>query len=288
VLLDKPKGCTSHDMVNTWRRLTRAKKAGHLGTLDPMATGLLLLAVGKATRLAQFYGKHDKTYEAEIQFGATSDTYDVEGEVVSTGAPIPEQNIILQALQAFRGRLSQIPPRVSAKKIEGVPAYKLARRKESFELLPVEVEVKALRVDWAAGERIKLLIQCSVGTYIRSLAHDLGQMLGCGAVLSGLRRIASGEFHVSEARTVDELRDLASQSRLSEAVVPASQLLPQFPSAYIDEIEEIHIRQGRQFRTSPFVVTPGSPFVKAISFSGELISIGQLKFPNVYHPMMVL
>src|SRR4051794_20150430 len=205
VLLDKPKGCTSHDMVDLWRRMTQTRRVGHLGTLDPMATGLLILAVGKATKLAQFYGQHEKTYETEIQFGATSDTYDAEGEVVSTGVPVPEQNVVLQALQAFRGKLSQVPPRVSAKKIEGVPAYKLARRKESFELAPVEVEVKTLRMIWAGGERIKLLVQCSAGTYIRSLAHDLGQMLGCGAILSGLRRVASGEFQVSQARSVDEL-----------------------------------------------------------------------------------
>jgi tRNA pseudouridine55 synthase len=288
VLIDKPAGCTSHDVVNRWRKLAGTKRTGHLGTLDPMATGLLVLVTGTATRLAQFFGKHEKRYEAEIRLGYVSDTYDVEGEIVETGAELPERERVLEALHQFRGSFWQTPPPVSAKKVKGVPAYKLARKQQPVELAPVEVEVKELTFHGMKDGIIKLSVQCSAGTYIRGIAHDLGQNLGCGGVLASLRRTASGEFRVTEAKTLHELEELAGTGRLQSAVVPSAKLLSGFPSAFVDETEEAHIRQGREFRTSPFVIPAGAPFVKAISFSGELISIGELKFPNVYHPMIVL
>ncbi len=292
VIIDKPAGCTSHDVVNTWRKLSGSRRAGHLGTLDPMATGVLALAVGSATRLAQFYGKQEKTYDAEILFGFTSDTYDVEGDLIATGVPAPPEECVRRALDQFRGTFQQAPPPVSAKKINGVPAYKLARRKEEVILDPVSVTISRLDIrgftQSLEGEFLSISVTGSAGTYIRSIAHDLGQALGCGAVLSKLRRTASGDFDVSCARTLDELRVLAAQGRIAEAVLPAQTLLPHFPTAHVDMTMEAHIRQGREFRTSPFVVKPGSPFVKAVSYSGELIAIGELKFPNVYHPAIVL
>lgn len=288
VLIDKPAGCTSHDVVNRWRKLAGTKRTGHLGTLDPMATGLLVLVTGTATRLAQFYGTHEKTYEAEIRLGCISDSYDAEGEVTATGVEVPAPAIVIGAMDSFRGKFRQTPPPVSAKKIKGVPAYKLARKQEPVELAPVEVGVEELIIHQVDNETIKLTVRCSAGTYIRGIAHDLGQKLGCGAILTSLRRTASGEFHISNASTISELEELASAGRLETAVIPSAKLLSAFPSAFVDETEQAHIRQGREFRTSPFVVPVGSPFVKAISFSGELISIGQLKFANVYHPMIVL
>jgi tRNA pseudouridine55 synthase len=288
VLIDKPAGCTSHDVVNRWRKLAETKRTGHLGTLDPMATGLLVLVTGTATRLAQFYGSHEKTYEAEIRLGCVSDTYDAEGEVMVTGVAAPAPELVIGALDAFRGKLWQTPPPVSAKKIKGVAAYKLARKQQPVELTPVEIDVKELVIHQVGDGTVKLSVRCSAGTYIRGIAHDLGQKLGCGAILASLRRTASGEFHVSAAKTIRELEELAGAGRLETAVIPSAKLLSAFPSAFVDETEQAHIRQGREFRTSPFVVPPGAPFVKAISFSGELISIGQLKFANVYHPMIVL
>ena len=288
VLIDKPGGCTSHDVVNRWRKLANTKRVGHLGTLDPMATGLLALLTGPATRLAQFYGAHEKTYVAEITLGLISDTYDAEGEVLRTGTALPSgQEPILDALGAFRGRFRQVPPAVSAKKIKGVPAYKLARKQIPVELEPVDVEVKRLDVIEIAGSRLKVTVTCSAGTYIRSIAHDLGQKLGCGAILTSLRRIQSGDWTVDQANTLDELNHLAQQCRLEEAVVPAGRLLPQFPTEYVDDATQAQIRQGRDFRTSPFVVRPGAPLIKAVSHSGELIAIGELKIPNLYHPSIV-
>ncbi len=285
VLINKPAGCTSHDVVNRWRRLANTKRAGHLGTLDPMATGLLVLMTGTATRLAQFFGREDKTYVAEIKLGVISDTYDADGEIVETARPIPVNfELITAALSHFRGRFMQTPPPVSAKKINGVRAYKLARKKEPVELKPVEVEVKKLEVRSASQNSIEVLVTCTAGTYIRSLAHDLGERLGCGALLTKLQRTQAGEFTLAEARSLDELSALAANGRLPEAVIPSGRLLPQFPSEYFDALAEAQIRQGRDFRTSPFVVRPGAPFVKALSHTGELIAIGEMKLPNVYHP----
>jgi tRNA pseudouridine55 synthase len=288
VIVDKPARSTSHDVVNVWRRLSGSRRVGHLGTLDPMATGVLVLAVGTATRLAQFYAQQIKTYEGEIDLGVVSDTYDTDGEVQSTGIALPPLAEVIAALDRFRGRIQQTPPPFSAKKIHGVPAYKLARKNIEVELKTVEVEISELQVLEQAPGRIKIRVSCSAGTYVRSLAHDLGQTLGCGAVLSRLRRVRSGDFEVGQARSVDELRALAAEGRLAECVIPASSLLPHFPAVHVDSELEAQIRQGREFRTSPFAVKPGAPFVKAVSHSGDLIAIGELKIPNVYHPAIVL
>jgi tRNA pseudouridine55 synthase len=289
VLIDKPAGYTSHDVVNRWRKLANTKRTGHLGTLDPMATGLLALVTGTATRLAQFFGKEDKIYLAEITLGFVSNTYDMAGEVTSTGiAPPGDIDVIRQVFEQFRGRFLQTPPAVSAKKIQGVRAYKLARENIPVKLKPAEVEVKRLEIQSVSQHKLSILVTVSSGTYIRSLAHDAGVRLGCGAVLSALRRIQSGTFRIEQAKTLEQLSDLAAAGRLAEVVIPAAELLPDFPSERVDHVTEAQIRQGREFRTSPFVVRPGAPFVKALSRSGELIAIGQLRMPNLYHPSTVL
>jgi tRNA pseudouridine55 synthase len=289
VPIDKAAGCTSHDVVNQWRRLANTRRVGHLGTLDPMATGLLALLTGSATRLARFFSNDEKVYLAGIMFGRTSDSYDADGTVLETGIlPPADPAVILSALDSFRGRFLQRPPLVSAKKIGGVPAYKLARKQVPIELRPVEVEVTGLAVKSMGALSIEILVACSSGTYLRSIAHDLGQKLGCGAILSSLRRIRSGEFTVDQAYTVASLDRLAGEGRLAEAVIPSGKLLQQIPAEYFDSSAEAQIRQGRDFRTSPFVVPSGAARVRALSQSGSLIAIGELKMPNVYHPSTVL
>ena len=288
ILVDKPAGCTSHDVVNRLRKLIATRRVGHLGTLDPMATGLLGLLAGAATRLAPFYGKEDKTYQAAIDFGFTSDTYDAQGEVTPTGAPSPRESEIRTALECFQGRFFQTPPPVSAKKIAGTPAYKLARKKVPVELPPVEVEIKQLSIQHINEKRLEMEVTCSTGTYIRSLAHDLGQRLGCGAILSRLRRIRIGAFSIDQARTLEQLGELARTGNIAQSLVPSAELLTQFPAERVSPAVEAQIRQGRQFRTSPFVVPPGSPVVRVLSRSGELIAIGRLIIPNLYHPSTVL
>ncbi len=252
-----------------------------------MATGLLALVTGPATRLAPFYEKEEKTYQAEITCGLVSDTYDAEGEVKDLRSAIPTDEAVRKTLGSFRGRSLQVPPPVSAKKIAGVPAYKLARKKIAVELKPVEVEIRDLVIESVSGNRIELEITCSAGTYIRSLAHDLGRQLGCGAILSRLRRTRIGAFSVANARTLEELAGLAQGGALERAVIPAGELLLHLPAERVDASVEAQIRQGRQFRTSPFVVPPGAPVVRVLSRSGELIALGKLIIPNVYHPSTV-
>ena len=287
VLVDKPAGCTSHDVVDRWRRLAGTKRVGHLGTLDPMATGLLALLTGPSTRLAPFYEKAEKTYLGTITLGFVSDTYDAEGELRATDCAVPPLDAVFAALDAFRGRFLQVPPPVSAKKIAGVPAYKLARKKIPVELKAVEVEIKALAVRSLAANQLEVEVTCSAGTYIRGLAHDLGVSLGCGAILSALRRTRIGAFSITEARSLAELDTLKETDRLCEAVLPAGSLLAHIPAEYVDVSIEAQIRQGRQFRTSPFVVPSGAPLMRALSRSGELVAIGKLVIPNLYQPSTV-
>jgi tRNA pseudouridine55 synthase len=290
IVVDKPEGWTSHDVVNRMRRLADTKKVGHLGTLDPIATGVLPLVIGRATRLAQFYARRDKVYEAVIRFGFATDTYDRAGVADGPEAPVPplDAGLLEPFLERFRGKFLQTPPAVSAKKIGGKPAYELARKKIAVELAPVEVEVSELTLLGVEGSTIRVRAHCSAGTYLRAIAHELGRDLGCGAHLDQLRRIQAGEFSVEQGRTLDELQELSDGGRLDEALIPAAQLLPEFPAEFVDEITEGQIRQGRDFIVSPFRVQKGARLVKAISRSGDLVAIGEIRLPNLYHPMLVL
>lgn len=290
IVVDKPEGWTSHDVVNRMRKLANTKKVGHLGTLDPIATGVLPLVIGRATRLAQFYARRDKTYEAVIRFGFSTDSYDRAGVPASAeiAPPALDAELLEPFLQRFRGKFLQTPPPVSAKKVAGRPAYKLARKKIEIELAPVEVQVYELALLGIEGADVRVRAYCSAGTYLRGIAHDLGREVGCGAHLYQLRRTDSGDFSLDRARTLDELGELASAGRLSQALIPAAQLLPEFPSEYVDEITEGHIRQGRDFPVSPFRVEKGAQYVKAISHAGDLVAIGEIKLPNLYHPIVVL
>ena len=289
IVVDKPSGWTSHDVVGKMRRLAATKRVGHLGTLDPMATGVLPLVLNRATRLSQFLMKADKRYEATVCFGYSTDTYDAEGTPVSPAIPFAaDAAAVEKALAAFRGEIQQVPPPVSAKKIGGVPAYKLARKAKPVELAPVQVHVYELELMSCEGNEARLRIHCSTGTYVRSIAHELGGVFGCGAHLAKLRRTEAGPFRESQARTIPDLEEMAGQGRLSEALVPAADLLPEFPAERVDALTAGSIRQGRDFRVSPFRVRNGSPFVKAIDENGDLIAIGRMVLPNLYHPALVL
>lgn len=288
LIVDKPAGWTSHDVVARMRRLARTKKIGHLGTLDPMATGVLPLVIGGATRLAQFFGRDRKIYEGVIRFGYSTDTYDKEGKPTSDPvAPSIEILQLEQALDCFRGTFLQLPPAVSAKKVGGTPAYRLARRNKTVELKPVDVTVFNLDLLDFTGETAAVRIVCSAGTYLRSIAHDLGQALGCGAFLDSLRRTASGDFAVESARTLPELEQLAAEGRFDEAVTASSELLPEFPSELVDPFTAGQIRQGRDFRVSPFRIRKDNRYVKAVTTDGELVAIGEVRLPNMYHPILV-
>jgi len=206
LIVDKPAGLTSHDVVNRARRLLRERSIGHLGTLDPMATGVLPLVTGSLTRLAQFYTASEKTYEGVIRFGFATDTYDAEGEPTTTPQPAHLHAEQIEALAArFRGVITQTPPAFSAKKIKGVPAYKLARKQKEVVLQPVQVEIKEFEILAVDLDRVHFRARVASGTYIRSVAHDMGRELACGAHLESLRRTSVAEFTLEDTHTLDEL-----------------------------------------------------------------------------------
>lgn len=289
VIVDKPSGWTSHDVVNKVRRFAGTKKVGHLGTLDPAATGVLPLVIGRATRLAQFYTRNDKVYEGVIHFGYSTVSYDAESEATSAAQDVVlDRERLEAALQKFRGRFAQTPPPVSAKKVAGRPAYEMARKQQPVELKPVDVEVYSLDVLGMEGCEAEVRVHCSAGTYLRSIAHEAGQVLGCGAFLKSLRRIASGDFKIESAQTLEQLAALAEAGRFEEAVIPAAELLPDFPAEIVDALTAGQIRNGRDFRISPFHVRAGGRFVKAVNSEGQLVAIGEARLPHLYHPVLVL
>jgi len=288
IVVDKPEGWTSHDVVNKVRKIARTKKAGHLGTLDPIATGVLPLVIERATRLAQFYTRSDKVYQGVVRFGWATTTYDRAGEPVGAKLDAAIDAAELERrLEAFRGEFLQTPPAVSAKRVEGRRAYELARKSVDVQLEPVKVHVYELKLIEIRGSDVTLRAHCSAGTYMRSIAHDLGQAVGCGAHLHELRRLTSGEFELAQSRTIEQLAALATEDRLAEAILPASQLLPGFPAVVVDDITAAQIRNGRNFQVSPFRAQAAKN-VKAVTRSGDLLAIGEAVLPNVYHPVVVL
>jgi tRNA pseudouridine55 synthase len=182
----------------------------------------------------------------------------------------------------------QTPPAVSAKKIAGRPAYELARKSLPVNLAPVKVDIKSLELITFAGNEARIRVHCGSGTYIRSIAHDLGQALGCGAFLKTLRRTASGAFTVDRAHTLEQLAALAEEQRLEEVLLPAASLLPEIPSEIVDDITVAQIRNGRDFRVSPFTLKAGTMLVKAISKQGQLVAVGEAVLPHIFHPLLVI
>ena len=221
IIVDKPAGWTSHDVVNRMRRILQQRSIGHLGTLDPLATGVLPLVTGSLTRLAQFYIASEKTYEGVIRFGFATNTYDADGEPLGTNletagpcCPVLSLDQLQKLSAEFLGVIQQVPPPFSAKKIKGVPAYKLARQQKEVVLQPVEVEVKEFLITAVHDDRAHFRARVSSGTYMRSIAHAMGQRLGCGAHLESLRRTAVAEFDITQSHTIE---DIENQMNLGSA-----------------------------------------------------------------------
>jgi tRNA pseudouridine55 synthase len=289
IVVNKPEGWTSHDVVAKMRGIAGTRRVGHLGTLDPIATGVLPVMIGQVTRLAQFWDKSEKAYEAVVRFGFATTSYDKQGDPVG---PVTEPNITAEQIEAciatMRGEIEQTPPPVSAKKINGVRAYKLARKNIPVELTPVKVSIYELTLLEVNGVLARLRVRCSAGTYIRTIAHQLGILLGCGAHVDGLVRTRSGPFTLDKAFTLEQLQQLKNEANLETALLPGAELLPQFPSVFVDDITTAQIRQGRDFNASPFRVNAGTEHVKAIDQAGNLVAIGRIALPHVYHPVVVL
>jgi tRNA pseudouridine55 synthase len=289
IVVDKPAGWTSHDVVNKMRGIAGTRRVGHLGTLDPLATGVLPVMIGQATRLARFWQNSEKAYEAVIRFGFATNTYDREGEPIEpSGAPCLSTEDVEACLAPMRGEIAQTPPPVSAKKINGVPAYKLARKNIEVELAPVTVQLYELTLRGLENDRARLFVRCSPGTYIRSIAHELGIILGCGAHIDELARTASGPFRLEQASTLEKLQQLKDTGRLEEAVIKLPDLLPHIPPVFVDDLTVRQIRQGRDFSVSAFRVNAGAEHVKAIGPDGTLVAIGRIALPHIYHPVLVL
>lgn len=291
LIIDKSSGLTSHDVVQHARRILGQRSVGHLGTLDPMATGVLPLVIGSFTRLAQFYLSSEKTYEGTIRFGFSTDTYDAEGEPTSAPTnPALSREEVESAAGKFRGVISQTPPPFSAKKIKGVPAYKLARKQQEVRLEPVQVEIKEFEILSMEADRAAFRARVGSGTYMRSVAHDMGQALGCGAHLESLRRTSVAEFILAEAHTLEELTGKQDGSfgiseSLDSYVVHPRKLLPAFPSVTADEMATAHIRSGRTVNLPEF---SRARQVKVFSGQHDLIAIATRIAGTLFHPKIVL
>lgn len=249
--INKPTGMTSHDVVAKIRRLLQQKRVGHAGTLDPAAGGVLPICVGQATRVAEYLSESGKAYQAEIVFGVATDTYDAEGAVIATASPADLALArIEEALQHFLGPQMQVPPRYSAVKIQGQPAYKRARAGEEITLEPRPIVIYSLEViDWIPP-RLALAIECSKGTYIRSLAHDLGMQLGCYAYLDALVRMRSGPFTLYESITLEQLAAAIETNTAQRYLHPVDKALEQYPAITLDAETSERVKHGNTFNIS--------------------------------------
>jgi len=286
MVVDKPAGWTSHDVVARCRKLLGERSIGHLGTLDPMATGVLPLVIGRMTRLSQFYSKSKKAYEGTIRLGISTDTYDADGDFVGAECEVKVSlEEVKVAAREFVGPLQQLPPPFSAKKIKGIPAYKLARRNQPVELKPVDVEVFEFDVRELRGPELSFACRVSSGTYVRSLAHELGRRLGCGAHLASLRRTSVAEFEISQAHTLEKIAAYASANRLVDLLIHPRCLLPELPSVTADEEALARIRTGR---TVNLPEMSRSKWVKVFADQTELVCLASRVAGTLFHPKVVL
>ena len=286
MVVDKPAGWTSHDVVARVRRLVGEHSIGHLGTLDPLATGVLPLVLGRLTRLCQFYSASEKTYEGTICLGIATDTYDADGEPLGPPQAVKVSlEEVRQAASPLIGPIQQLPPPFSAKKIHGVPAYKLARKKQEVELQPVQVEVGEFTISNLQGEMLEFRCRVSSGTYVRSLAHDLGQRLGIGAHLASLRRTVVAEFDIEQAHTLEEIAEAAGNSRLDDLLFHPRRVLPHIPSVTATDEDIGKIRHGRAVNLPEL---SRSPWVKVFAGQAELVCLASRVAGTLFHPKVVL
>ena len=298
-MIDKPGGITSHDVVYRLRRITGEQSIGHLGTLDPMATGVLPLMMGKFTRLAQFFTTAEKSYAGTMRLGFTTDTYDADGAAAGPDrwdefAKEVSLERVRGAAARFQGEMQQMPPPFSAKKIAGQPAYKLARAGKPVPLKPAKVRIGAFAIESMEGAEITFTMEISAGGYVRSVAHEMGQALGCGAHLSRLRRTRAGPFTLADAHTLEELEALAgSRSAGSELNVEAFErvcvhprgLLPEMPAVTGDLVALGRLRNGAQANLPEF---SGAPLVKVFTGPRELAGIAKRVAGTLFQPVVVL
>ncbi len=291
LVIDKPSGITSHDVVDRLRRITGERSIGHLGTLDPLATGVLPLLLGKFTRLAQYFSTAEKSYTGAICFGFATDTWDAEGQPAAPDRwPEFSGSITLDGIRSvatrYHGELEQMPPPYSAKKIEGKPAYKLARAGKPVELKPAKVNVAAFEVTALEGREASFAISISAGGYVRSVAHELGQALGCGAHLTQLRRTHAGAFTLDDAHSLEELQPLTGNLEAIENLcVHPRLLLPHMPAVTANTEALGRLRNGAQANLAEF---SQAPLVKVFASQRELVGIAKRVAGTLFQPVAVL
>jgi len=275
---------TSHDVVSRVRRITGEQAVGHLGTLDPMATGVLPLLLGRYTRLAQFFSTAEKTYTGAIRFGFATDTYDAEGAPFGV---VVEPSLTLEAVRTaalpFHGEIEQMPPAYSAKKIGGKPAYKLAREGKPVELKTKTIQIHKFSIDAVDGDTASFTMTVSAGGYVRSVAHELGQALGCGAHLSSLRRTQAGVFTLEQAWKLESLAEL--QPTVEQAMLHPRTLLPEIPPVTGDTVALGKLRNGAQANLTDF---SSAEMVKVFAGQRELVAIARRIAGTLFQPMVVL
>lgn len=286
LVIDKPGGMTSHDVVNRVRKITGERSTGHLGTLDPMATGVLPLLMGKYTRLAQYFSSAEKSYTGTIRFGFATDTFDAEGERVGEEVKL---DLTLEQIQAaaarFHGTMEQMPPPFSAKKVSGTPAYKLARSGKPVELNPVKITIARFAVDGFDGADARFSVSVSAGGYVRSIAHELGRDLGCGAHLSSLRRVQAGPFTLADAHLLEDLNSLAGDvTALESKCVHPRALLPGMPSVSADEFALGRLRNGAQANLPEY---SEASLVKVFAGQRDLVGIARRIAGTLFQPVAV-
>ena len=285
LVLDKPAGMTSHDVVAIVRRATGEKAIGHLGTLDPMATGVLPLLLGKYTRLAQFFGAAEKQYTGEIRFGFATDTFDAEGARVGEAAPLGfDLDALRQLAERFHGVMDQLPPVYSAKKIDGVPAHKLARAGLEAPVKPARIHIHQFSLTALEGDVARFTMSISAGGYVRSVAHELGQAAACGAHLASLRRVRAGAFVLQGALTVDEIKHL-SLAEIEARLPHPRLLLPEMPAVTADEQLAGRLRNGMQVNLPEF---SGATLVKVFTSPTEMLCVARRIAGTLMQPMVVL
>ncbi len=269
MVVDKPEGPTSHGVVSIVRRGTGVRKVGHAGTLDPRASGVLVLCLGPATRLSEYLSSSNKLYEAKVRFGESTETYDAEGATTKSTGEAPTEAQVEAALEMFRGEIEQFPPPYSAIKLQGKKAYELAREGKPVALDPRNVTVYELtKLEYDPPE-LNIRVECSAGTYIRSLAHDLGETLSTGAHLSALRRLRAGPFGLEDAVTLNELEKAMGRGEWQRWVRPAAEALPDLPIVTVEEPDLERIRNGLRIPSSD----GAAGMARALTPDGELVAI---------------
>jgi tRNA pseudouridine55 synthase len=274
LVVDKPVGMTSHDVVQAIRNGTGLRRAGHTGTLDPRASGVLVILVGPAVRLSEYVSASDKRYQAIIRLGGSTDTFDAEGLVTPTKDPVNVTEAQFEeALQTFVGEIEQTPPPYSAVKVQGRKAYEMAREGEEVELAPRKITVHHLEVlEWAPPE-VVIDVHCSSGTYVRSLANDLGVMLGCGAYLVGLRRTKSGRFSLRDSVPLRKLQEAFTAGNWYQYLIPAAEALGDWPAVELNPDEVEGVRHGHRVKV---VGEPTETKVRGVSTQGELVALMEI------------